>query len=265
VSAWQAALLGVIQGLTEFLPVSSSGHLVLTQALLGLELPGVTFEVVVHLATLCAVLWVYRGRVISLTVGALGGKRDAWIYIGLLLLASIPAGVIGVAGEGFFTEMFGKPGWAAVFLIVTGFIVWSIQYTAPKATRDRPRARDAFGIGLAQAAAILPGISRSGSTVAAGAALGVDAVKVAEFSFLMSVPAIFGAGLLQVDEIGAIADSGGALGLSVGFTAALVSGIAAIHLFVRMLENRTFHWFAVYCWLVGSGYLLMAFFFPGLR
>jgi undecaprenyl-diphosphatase len=265
VNGWQAALLGVIQGLTEFLPVSSSGHLVLSKALLGLELPGVTFEVVVHLATLCAVLWVYRAKVISLATGALGGRREAWIYIGLLALASIPAAVVGIAGEGFFTGMFGKPIWAAVFLILTGLIVWSIQYSAPKTTKSQPGPADALGIGIAQAMAILPGISRSGSTVAAGAALGVDAVKVAEFSFLMSVPAILGAGLLQLDEIGAIADSGGALGLSLGFGAALVSGIAAIRLFVRMLENRTFHWFAVYCWIVGSGYLLAAYLVPGLR
>jgi undecaprenyl-diphosphatase len=265
VNGWQAALLGIIQGLTEFLPVSSSGHLVLSQALLGLKLPGVTFEVVVHLATLCAVLWVYRAKVASLASGALAGRKAAWIYIGLLALASIPAAVVGIAGEGFFTELFGKPVWAAVFLVVTGFIVWSIQYTVPKTTKAQPCPGDALTIGLAQALAILPGISRSGSTVAAGAALGIDAVKVAEFSFLMSVPAILGAGLLQVDEIGAIADSGGALSLSIGFAAALVSGIAAIHLFVRMLENRTFHWFAVYCWIVGSGYLLAAFFFPGLR
>lgn len=264
-NGWQAALLGLIQGLTEFLPVSSSGHLVLAEALLGLELPGVTFEVVVHLGTLCAVLWVYRAKVLSLAAGALGGNRDAWFYIGLLALASIPAAVVGIAGEDFFTEMFGKPAWAALFLIVTGFIIWSIRYTAPKATKQRPTAADAFGIGLAQAAAILPGISRSGSTVAVGSALGVDAVKVAEFSFLMSVPAIGGAGLLQLDEIGAITDSGGALGLAIGFAAALVSGIAAIYLFLRMLENRTFHWFAVYCWLAGSAYLLAAFFFPGLR
>jgi undecaprenyl-diphosphatase len=265
VNGWQAALLGIIQGLTEFLPVSSSGHLVLSQALLGLKLPGVTFEVVVHLATLCAVLWVYRAKVTSLASGALAGRKAAWIYIGLLALASIPAAVVGIAGEGFFTGLFGKPVWAAVFLVVTGLIVWSIQYTAPKTTKAQPGPGDAFTIGLAQAMAILPGISRSGSTVAAGAALGVDAVKVAEFSFLMSVPAILGAGLLQVDEVGAIADSGGALSLSIGFAAALVSGIAAIHLFVRMLEKRTFHWFAVYCWIVGSGYLLAAFFFPGLR
>jgi undecaprenyl-diphosphatase len=265
VSPWQAALLGIIQGLTEFLPVSSSGHLVLSEALLGLELPGVTFEVVVHLATLFAVLWVYRVRVASLATGALRGRRDAWAYIGLLALASIPAAVAGIAGRGFFTEMFGRPVWAAVFLLITGFIVWSIHITAPRATKQIPGPGAAFGIGLAQALAIFPGISRSGSTVAAGSALGIDAVKVAEFSFLMSVPAILGAGLLEAGEIGATADSGGIAVLVIGFVTALIAGVAAINLFVKMLEHRTFHWFAVYCWVVGTAYLAAAWFVPSLR
>ena len=264
-SVWQAALLGVIQGLTEFLPVSSSGHLVLSQALLGLELPGITFEVVVHLATLCAVLWVYRQRVASLATGALRGQRTAWSYIGLIVLASIPAAVAGITGEDFFSRMFGRPVWAAAFMIVTGFIVWSIHITAPRATKQVPGPGAAFGIGLAQALAILPGISRSGSTVAAGSALGIDAVKVAEFSFLMSVPAILGAGLLKAGEIGATADAGGAAVLGIGFAMALIAGVAAIRLFVKMLEHRTFHWFAVYCWIVGSAYLVAAFFVPSLR
>jgi len=265
VSLWQAALLGVVQGLTEFLPVSSSGHLVLAEALLGLELPGVTFEVVVHMATLFAVLWVYRARVASLATGALTGDRQAWGYIGLLVVASVPAAVAGIAGQDFFAGMFGRPAWAASFLIVTGFIVWSIHITAPRATRQTPSPASALGIGLAQALAILPGISRSGSTVAAGSALGIDAVKVAEFSFLMSVPAILGAGLLQAGEIGAAADSGGTVALAAGFATALIAGVAAIHLFVKMLERRTFHWFAVYCWLVGAAYLLAAWLVPGLR
>jgi len=265
VSVLQAAILGVIQGLTEFLPVSSSGHLVLSQALLGLQMPGVTFEVVVHLATLCAVLWVYRARVASLATGALRGQRDAWMYIGLLVLASIPAAVAGIGGEDFFKAMFGRPVWAAFFLIVTGFIVWSIHITAPRATKQAPGPGAALGIGLAQALAILPGISRSGSTVAAGSALGIDAVKVAEFSFLMSVPAILGAGLLQAGEIGATADSGATAALAIGFATALVAGVLAIHLFVKMLEHRTFHWFAVYCWIVGSAYLVAAWFVPSLR
>lgn len=263
-SLWEAVLLGVVQGLTEFLPVSSSGHLVLAEALLGLDLPGVVFEVMVHLATLCAVLWVYRARVAALAAGAVRGERKAWTYIGLLVLATIPAGILGVAAKDFFEGMFDRPAWAAGFLLVTGFLVWSIRGTAPAATAERPGPRTALWVGVAQALAILPGISRSGATVATGVWKGVDAVRMAEFSFLLSVPAILGAGLLQLGAIRAT-DPAGAAPLVAGFVAALLTGILAIRLFVRMLAHRTFHWFAVYCWTVGAGYLLAAAVWPALR
>lgn len=261
---WEAVLLGMVQGLTEFLPVSSSGHLVLAEALLGLDLPGVVFEVVVHLATLCAVLWVYRARVAALAAGAARGERKAWTYIGLLVLATIPAGVVGFLAKDFFEGMFDRPAWAAGFLLVTGVLVWSIRRTAPRASAERPGPATAVWVGFAQALAILPGISRSGATVATGVWRGVDAVRMAEFSFLLSVPAILGAGLLQLGALRAT-DPAGALPLAAGFVAALLTGILAIRLFVRMLEHRTFHWFALYCWVVGAGYLLAAAVWPGLR
>jgi undecaprenyl-diphosphatase len=264
VSPWEAALLGVVQGLTEFLPISSSGHLVLAGHLLGLDLPGVVFEVVVHLATLCAVLWVYRSRVAALAGGALRGERAAWEYLGLLALATVPAGLAGVLGRDFFEGMFDRPLSAAAFLVVTGFLVWSIRYTAPRAGRERPTPRTAGWVGVAQALAILPGISRSGTTMAVGVWKGVDAVRMAEFSFLLSVPAILGAGVLQIGAIRAT-DPAGAIPLAAGFVAALVTGVAAIRLFVRTLERRTFHWFALYCWVVGAGYLIAAAVWPGLR
>jgi len=202
VSVLEAIVLGIVQGLTEFLPVSSSGHLVLGQALLGIHLPGVTFEVTVHLATLCAVLWVYRGRVGSLAAGALRGDRASWIYIGLLALASLPAGIVGVLAQDWFESVFGRPLFAASMLIVTGFIVYSVRLTSARADAPSPSAGQSVWIGMAQAAAILPGISRSGATVAMGAWRGVEPVAVAEFSFLLSVPAILGAGLLQLRDAG---------------------------------------------------------------
>ncbi len=262
-SVLEAFVLGIVQGLTEFLPVSSSGHLVLGQALLGIDLPGVTFEVTVHLATLCAVLWVYRRRVGSLAAGALRGDRASWVYIGLLFLASVPAGLAGVLARDWFESAFGRPVFAAVLLIVTGLIVYSLRLTASKAQDPVPSARQATWIGIAQAAAILPGISRSGATVAMGTWRGVQPVAAAEFSFLMSVPAILGAGLLQLSDAG----RGGpdTVVLGAGFAAALVAGVAAIRLFVRMLEAGVFHRFAWYCWAVGSAYLVAAAFVPGLR
>jgi len=264
VSVLEAIVLGIVQGLTEFLPVSSSGHLVLGQALLGIRMPGVTFEVTVHLATLCAVLWVYRGRVGSLASGALRGERASWTYIGLLVLASLPAGIVGMLARDWFVAAFGRPVFAACLLIVTGFIVYSVRLTSARAEAPTPSAGQSVWIGIAQAAAILPGISRSGATVAMGTWRGVDAVAVAEFSFLMSVPAILGAGLLQLRDAGGAGGPGSAV-LGAGFVAALVAGVMAIRLFVRMLETGAFYRFAWYCWAAGSAYLVAAAFEPALR
>ena len=263
-NVFEALLLGIVQGLTEFLPVSSSGHLVLGQALLGIVEPGVSFEIVVHSATLCAVLWVYRRRVGELLVGMAGAKPEAWRYAGLILLASIPAGLAGVFARPLFEAAFGQPVLAAAMLLVTGAIVYTLRFTAAAAPDDGVDVRRGLWVGVAQAVAILPGISRSGSTVALGVWMGVSPVRMAEFSFLLSVPAIAGAGLLQLGYVGEAA----ALltpPLAAGFAAAAVSGVLAIRLFVRMLRAGTFHHFAWYCWAVGSAYLLAALLVPGLR
>ncbi|TFG65536.1 MAG: undecaprenyl-diphosphate phosphatase [Gemmatimonadales bacterium] len=254
-SILQAVILGLVQGITEFLPVSSSGHLVIGQALLGVDPPGVTFEVVLHVATLCAVLWVYRARIGEIVHGMFTGDRGAWSYVGLIILASIPAGIVGVLGRPLLERAFSSPSLAAAMLLATGVLVWTLKSTGRAAGRERPRPGDSVWIGCAQAVAILPGISRSGATVAIGAWLGVDVVRVAEFSFLMSVPAITGAGLLQIGELGTGPGLGAAT-LAVGFACAAVSGIVAISVFVKTLRNGTFHRFAYYCWTVGAVYLM---------
>lgn len=261
----QAVLLGVVQGLTEFLPVSSSAHLVMGEALLGIDQPGVLFETLVHVATLGAVLWVYRGRVAELVRGTLRWERDSVRYVGLLALASVPAGVAGLLGRDYFVAAFDRPTAAAALLLVTGALVWTLKWTADAARQARPGPGQALLVGVAQALAILPGISRSGSTVAAGVWRGVEPVRMAEFSFLMSVPAIGGAALLELGGLAPAAAAGGTAALAAGFLAALVSGVAAIHLFVRTLEARSFHRFAWYCWAAGGGYLLAAWLVPGLR
>lgn len=263
-SLLEAALLGVVQGLTEFLPVSSSGHLVLAQSLLGVEVPGVVFETVVHVATLAAVLWVYRGRVLELVRGVASRERAAVRYVMMLALASVPAGVVGVAGRGFFESMFETPAAAAGFLLVTGGLVWTIRHTADDAVDREPSADPSLWAGCAQALAILPGISRSGATVAAGVWRGMEPVRMAEFSFLMSVPAIGGAALLQAGGIAEASARAGAGGLVLGFAAAAASGVLAIRLFVRALEARAFHRFAYYCWAVGGAYLVAAWLVPGV-
>lgn len=264
-SPLEAALLGVVQGLTEFLPVSSSGHLVLAQALLGVSLPGVLFEITVHVATLGAVLWVYRDRVAELAVGVVRLDRASLRYVAMLALASLPAAALGLTAREAVEGAFDQPSAAAALLMVTGVLVWTLRWTASSAEDAEPGAGPALWAGCAQALALLPGISRSGATVAAGVWRGVDAVRMAEFSFLMSVPAIGGAALLQLDGLEAATAVGAATPLAVGFAAALVSGVAAIRLFVRALEARAFHRFGWYCWAVGGGYLAAAWLVPGLR
>lgn len=251
---WEGILLGVVQGLTEFLPVSSSGHLVLGEALLGLQPPGVFFEVTVHVATLVAVLLVYRGRILEL-FGAFAGDAGARRSILLLAVASAPL-VLGAVFQDFFERVFHSVPLVGVNLLVTGAFLWSTRWTPPPA-RPEPGVPGALGIGFAQVAAIFPGISRSGATVSAGLWLRVDPVRAAEFSFLMSIPAIVGAAVLQVPDLvtqGRPAIATAPLVLS--FLAALLSGVVAIRLLVSLLARRAFHRFAPYCWTVGGAVLI---------
>jgi undecaprenyl-diphosphatase len=254
-STWESLLLGVVQGATEFLPVSSSGHLVIFQTVLGITVPGVLFEVVVHVATLFSILLVYRERVADLMTGMITRSREAWQYVGLLALATVPAGVVGVLWKDRIEAMFENPVVPGVALLVTGLFLWTTRRALGRAVADHPGVTAAVLIGLAQATALIPGISRSGATVTAALWLGVAAPEAAAFSFLMAVPAIGGAAVLQIPEIAAGAGPG-ALPLVVGGIAAAVTGVVAIRTFVAMLARRSFHLFAPYCWVVGSAYLL---------
>lgn len=250
----EAAILGLVQGLTEFLPVSSSGHLVIVQALLGLQEKGLLFEVAVHVATLVSVLIFYRQRVASLALGVLSGRPEAWRYAGKLVVATLPAIAVVLAIGDFLEAQFDTPAVTGVCLLLTGAFLWTTRHTAPQAHIPEPGWGAAFAIGCAQAFAILPGISRSGTTVAAALALGVAPVAAAEFSFLMSVVAITGAAARMLLELEPLAP--GQLPLLVaGGAVALVSGVAAIWLFVRLLRRQTFHHFAWYTWAIGAGFL----------
>jgi undecaprenyl-diphosphatase len=255
VSELEAAALGLIQGLTEFLPVSSSGHLVMLQALLGLEQKGVVFEVALHVATLASVLIFYRRRVAELLVGALRGRPEALRYTAKLALGTVPA-VLAVLAIGDFLEArFEVPATAGVCLLLTGGILWTTRRSAPRARDAEPGWGAALLIGCAQAFAILPGISRSGATVAAALALGVAPAAAAEFSFLMSVVAVGGAAVLKLPELTTL--PAGSVGpLLIGALVALVCGVAAIWLFVRLLRTRAFYRFAYYTWGAGALFLL---------
>jgi undecaprenyl-diphosphatase len=251
----EAILLGLVQGLTEFFPVSSSGHLAMLQALFGgREEGGLLFEVGVHVATLIAIAFFYRERIAELVMGSLRRDRETLEYVGKLALATVPAVGVGLGARDFIEAQFSNPVLVAGALIATGLIVASTYWTAPRAHARVPGWGAALLIGCAQALAILPGISRSGSTVAMALLLGVAPLAAAEFAFLMGIIAIAGAAVLMIPDLQAAPAS--TLGdLALGGVAALVSGLLAIWLFVRMLDRSVFHHWAWYCWIVGAAFM----------
>jgi undecaprenyl-diphosphatase len=254
-SGFDALILGLVQGLTEFLPVSSSGHLLMFQVLLGAQQPGLLFEIAVHLATLASVLIFYRRRVVALALGALRRRPDELCYAAKLALATLPAVAAVLAAGDLLEAQFERPPVAGFGLLATGAMLWTTRRTLGKARLAEPGWVAALLIGCAQAFAILPGISRSGATVAAALALGVAPAAAAEFSFLMSAIAIAGAAARAIPEFAAVSpEQSGALAL--GSAAALVAGLVAIWLFVRLLRTRGFHRFAYYTWAAGGLFLL---------
>jgi undecaprenyl-diphosphatase len=257
--AIQSFLLGIVQGLTEFLPVSSSGHLVIAQALLGVNpAGGIVFEVAVHIATLVAILLFYRRRILALLHGALTGDGEAWRYVSKLAVATLPAVAVALVARDWIEQQFESPVVAGICLIATGGIVWTTKYTAHGATRHEPGWTVAVLIGCAQAFAILPGISRSGTTVAVAMALGIAPLAAAEFSFLLGVVAIAGAGVLLLPELVAVSATE-LNAIAIGGAASLVSGLIAIWLFLWLLRGRRFHLFSWYAWLVGVATLVAVF------
>ena len=253
-SLWEAVVLGIVQGATEFLPVSSSGHLVLTQQLLGITIPGVLFEVAVHVATLVSILLVYRERVARLVTGSLRGEAESLGYVGLLVVATIPAGVLGLFFKDRIEAIFDDPAVAGVAFLVTGFLLWSTRAAMKRDPAAHPALRVAVIMGLAQAFALIPGISRSGTTVVAGLWAGVAGREAAAFSFLMAVPAIAGAAVLQIPDLQAAALPAGPL--LAGSVAAAITGVLAIRSFVVLLQKQAFHRFAYYLWPLGVGFLV---------
>jgi undecaprenyl-diphosphatase len=305
VTWWEAMILGVVQGLTEFFPVSSSGHLVIGEELLGLTVPGLLFDVAVHLATLVSVLIVYRERVLHLVRGAIGlASESTWPYILKIGLATVPAVIVGFTLKDYFEARFEDAVFAGTMILVTGCVVWSSRWTqgaarpwgldlvplgvaatfaaiagtilpfvlvlglqaavmttsrltAPAEHHWEPTWGGALIMGIAQAVAIFPGISRSGSTVIAALWRRVTPAAAAEFSFLMSIPAILGAVVLQVpDALRAEEMAVSGTALIAGSTAAALSGILAIRFFVALLKRQNFYVFAYYCWVAAGLFLL---------
>jgi undecaprenyl-diphosphatase len=251
----EAALLGVVQGLTEFLPVSSDGHLVIVQRLLGIAESGIVFEIVVHVATLVSVLLFYRERVAALVRGVLARQPEALRYGGKLIVATLPAVLAALVLGDFLKSQFESARAAAFGLLVTGAVLWTTRHRFAAIRSDALSWSTAFWMGCAQAIAILPGVSRSGLTLAAALALGVAPMAAAEFSFLMSVAAIAGAAVYTLPDLMA-SPAGYGEALATGAATALVAGVIAIWFCVRLLRSGNLHWFAYYAWAAGLAMLV---------
>ncbi|MEE8575779.1 MAG: undecaprenyl-diphosphate phosphatase [candidate division Zixibacteria bacterium] len=247
---FDAIILGILQGLTEFLPVSSSGHLVLTQALLEVKQPGVSFEVIVHLGTLVSVLVYFRAKLWLLIQSVYKREMsEERRIIGFLILGTIPAGLAGLLFKDFFESAFSSPFLTSTMLIVTGVILLATRLR--KMPNGDLKRTSTILIGLGQAMAIMPGISRSGSTIAVGLLAGVKPALVAEFSFLLAIPAIGGAALLNFDEL--ISTDVEFLGpYLVGAVCAFLTGLVAVYLVLAAIKRGRFEWFAYYCFAAGA-------------
>lgn len=253
-------LLAILQGLTEFLPVSSSGHLVLAEHLLGLSEGGLGLVVALHVGTLISVLVVYASSVRETVIDLVRGKPAMALK---LVLASLPAAVVGIGFEDWIEERFGDARGAAWGLLVTAGVLGVSELLRRRRARKRMPERPigagtALCIGLSQAVAILPGVSRSGSTISTALALGVAPAEAARFSFLMSLIAVGGAALLQARELGG-EDPGspGVLLLAWGVALSALVGWVALKLLLAFLGRGAFGWFALYCAALGVSWLAL--------
>ncbi len=240
-----AIILGVVQGLTEFLPVSSSGHLVIVQSVMpNFKQPGVLFDTFLHAGTLGAVLIYFRRSFIKLI------KDQSILYI----VGTIPAVLVGVFFSDLIETLFSSTWLVGLLLLLTGLMNFMIQKTDSK--NEKIKLSDSVFIGVFQALAILPGVSRSGSTIFAATRRGIKKSKAAEFSFILSIPAVLGANLYQIFSYSNSAGINWAEYLS-GFLAALFSGYWAIRLVFNLLKKNKFNVFGLYCIVMGLLVLLI--------
>jgi undecaprenyl-diphosphatase len=267
-TVFQAAVLGAVQGLTEFIPISSSGHLVIVPALFDWpKQQGVAFEVLLHTASLLALLIYFSGDLLDLARGIGHRDRDS-VRLGILLLiGSVPAGLAGLLLSDFFEDQYEDAAGAALQLLITAVILVAAEqalryHERKRAGRGIPlrtikdmNAVDAGAVGVGQAVAIIPGISRSGATIAAALSLGITREDAARYSFLLAIPALIGATILEVPKLG---DSEITLRAAIaGFALSLVSSYAAIAGLIRYLRTRTLYPFAAYCLVAGVIFYLI--------
>lgn len=250
-----AILLGLLQGLTEFLPVSSSGHLVILGNILGANVENTTFAILVHAATVLATITVFWGEILQLLRGGLKFQINPESkYLLKIVISMIPVMIVGLFFKDSVEALFGNGiRFVGCMLFVTAALLLLTHFIKPKKTRNIT-AKDAFIIGLAQAVAVIPGISRSGSTIATGMLLGDDKTQLAKFSFLMVLVPILGEAFLELlkGEFSPAASGISGYALTAGFLAAYLSGLFACKVMIRIVSRGKLWWFALYCAVAGT-------------
>jgi undecaprenyl-diphosphatase len=273
----QAIILGTVQGLTEFLPISSSAHLVIVPSLINVTYSSpaqaLAFDTLLHFGTLAAVIAYFWRDIINIITGLVSSimdilrgnfktclkkdpsKRMAW----LLVIGTIPAALAGVLLHKQFEALFNNYAAVGLFLIITGLLLWGAERvkSGHKEVKD-VSFKNALAIGIFQAFAIAPGISRSGATISAGLFSGLERELAARYSFLLAVPAIAGAAAVQIKDIGTGLEAN-TVALIAGFLAALIVGFLAIKLLLKIIRERTLMVFAYYCWIVGAATLIISY------
>jgi undecaprenyl-diphosphatase len=258
----ESVALGILQGLTEFLPISSSGHLVLGENLLKVQLNDISFEVFLHFGTLLSVVIVFRKTIWGMIqavmekAGVTFSKynptftSENWNLFLLIMLGSVPAGVLGILFKGWVEKSFSSPHFVSIMLLITGLILFLTKFFQKK--EGQIKFSDAFLIGIAQAIAILPGISRSGLTISTGIFRGIKREKAAEFSFLLSLPAVLGATVLKLKDM--LSQSPLSFNLwfyLLGTASAFLFGYLAIKFLLNVIRKGRFEFFGYYCFLIG--------------
>jgi undecaprenyl-diphosphatase len=254
----ESIILGIVQGLTEFLPVSSSGHLVIVENILGLKIESLSFEVFVHFGTLLSVIVIYYQDIISMLKSFFTGlikpvssfRKDFYFRLSILvLIGTIPAALAGVFLEDFFKSIFHNTTLVGVMLLITGLILWSTRYI--EIHNQEINLKNAIIIGIAQMFAIFPGISRSGITISSGLFSKMSRKEAARFSFLLAIPAITGSMLFTVFDLISQQSVGLGLGILItGLITSFIVGLLAIKFLLKVLESGKFSLFAPYCIMV---------------
>lgn len=251
----EALILGIIQGLTEFLPVSSSGHLELGTYFLGVQSEdNLLFSIILHGATACSTIVIFRKHIVEIIRGIFQFEwNESTRFAAMIILSMIPVGIVGVFFEDQIERLFGGSILLVGFMLLITALLLAVTYFSKNNAADLSLPKS-FVIGLAQAIAIMPGISRSGATISTALLLGVDKQKAARFSFLMVLPPIIGAMLLktkQFIEQPELVTSISGLNLTVGFLAAFLSGLLACKWMIAIVQKGKLIYFAIYCGIVG--------------